>query len=109
MKEMKWTPGPWKVLSSFPDEVEIVSPGRNGGPGKLVADLTVSAFDGEARQANARLISKAPEMVEALKAVHSLYRTFRDVPKDEQQWTQLDDDAIALIESLLNSINGGDK
>ena len=59
--------------------------------------------------ANAMLCAKAPEMAKALKAVHSLYRTFRDVSKDEQQWTQLDDEAIELIESLLNSINGGDK
>ena len=40
------------------------------------------------------LHSAAPDMLAALKAVVSTYRTFRDVPKDEQEWTPLDDEAL---------------
>lgn len=36
----------------------------------------------------------APELLEALKALTCTARTFRDVPKEEREWTSLDDEAI---------------
>jgi hypothetical protein len=62
---------------------------------------------GEA-EANGRLIVLAPDMYEALKVAHSSLRTFSpEVPQDRQGWTSYDEDARALIESVLEKISGG--
>ena len=34
------------------------------------------------------------ELLAALKALTATSRTFRNVPKDEQEWTSLDDEAL---------------
>lgn len=60
---------------------------------------------GDDAKARAELICRAvnshADLVAALEAVHSTYRTFRDVPKDEQEWTSIDDLAMAQLESAL--------
>lgn len=105
MNQTKFTPGPWVfAYGSIYQGSEVNDENANR---LLMADRSNDRTMPTERDANCRLASKAPEMFEALKAVHSTYRTFRNVPKKDQQWTQLDDDAIALIESLLNSIQDG--
>lgn len=42
------------------------------------------------------------KIVEALKHAHNSLRTFRNVPKDDQEWTPIDDEAMKLIEETLS-------
>ena len=56
--------------------------------------------------ANARLISAAPDLFKALKALVSTARTFRDVPKDEQEWTSIDDDALEAAFDAIAKATG---
>jgi hypothetical protein len=48
-----------------------------------------------------KCIENHDELVEALKHAHNSLRTFRNVPKDEQEWTSIDDDTIKTIEQAL--------
>lgn len=56
--------------------------------------------------ANARLISAAPDLLKALKALISTARTFRNVPKDEQEWTSIDDDALEAAFDAIAKATG---
>lgn len=56
--------------------------------------------------ANARLIAAAPDLLAALQAVLSTYRTFRNVPKDLQEWTCIDDEAFEQGLSAIAKAKG---
>lgn len=63
--------------------------------GLIVEEVTGRTVAVAYDKADAPLIAAAPDMLAALKALASTARTFRNVPKDEQEWTSLDDDALA--------------
>lgn len=45
-------------------------------------------------------------MLEALKHAHNSLRTFRNVPKEEQEWTTFDDDVMKAIEAAIAKAEG---
>lgn len=49
------------------------------------------------------------EAVKVLRAVTGTYRTFRDVPQDEQAWTSIDDDALESAFAVLAKLESGEK
>jgi hypothetical protein len=62
-------------------------------------------------KANAELIVQAVNQhtallacAEALEQVLSTYRTFRDVPKDEREWTPIDDEAYEQADTALSQL-----
>lgn len=75
-KETKHTPGPWVFGKTTRQDQRLIL----GGPGrKYVASVTVQQIprpmgiaDESEREANARLITAAPEMLEALEELLSL-------------------------------------
>lgn len=56
--------------------------------------------------ANARLVAAAPELLEALKALAATARTFRNVPKHEQEWTPLDEEALEAAFAAIAKAEG---
>lgn len=69
MSETKWTPGPWEITSGFVGPLKIVASVDKSidRSGKMeVAHVGAETFD--RCRANARLISAAPDMYEALAA-----------------------------------------
>ena len=84
MSDPKWTPGPWGIERT--DNRNWVGPMRTSGDGKIkiiVVDTIRDGLTDEARErndANAHLISHAPEMFEALKWALSEYRWECDDP-----------------------------
>lgn len=100
------TPRPWRLVSDL-------SPAPDGmGWGQEVeTDLyTVAMFYPGEETNNALLtvhaVNVLPELVAALKGLAATARTFRNVPKEDQQWTSIDDDALdnafAVIEKATN-------
>jgi hypothetical protein len=73
----KFTPGPWRTIDGD-SVVNVVGP-----EGQPIAATTSKAYyerhDAEDK-ANARLISAAPEMCDALRAVCGVYEGHEDVP-----------------------------
>jgi hypothetical protein len=89
------TPGPWEVTSGFvqtPEEIPICHMDREPGNGTLPVE----------RDRNADLIADAPGMMQLLKAVAATYRTFRGVPKEQQEWTPLDDEILEAIQKMIH-------
>lgn len=69
MSETKWTPGPWEITSGFVGPLKIVASVDESidRSGKMeVAHVGAETFD--RCRANARLISAAPDMYDALAA-----------------------------------------
>ncbi len=65
-------------------------------------DRRISPAVGEfAVEECARLRALNAELVAALKALTATARTFRNVPKDEQEWTSLDDEALEAAFAAL--------
>jgi hypothetical protein len=52
------------------------------------------------------LFRAAQAMRDALAAVSQTYRTFRNVPKEDQEWTALDDEALEAVEAALAKAEG---
>ncbi|MEB0133444.1 hypothetical protein [Pseudomonas sp. CCI2.4] len=93
MSELKFTPGPWRVVSEWIDdgdgsEVEIFSvSGPN--PDDLILDQPIY-------HADAKLIAAAPELLEALQELRSLMQGVIDGDYDPDSVTlQVADYAIA--------------
>lgn len=63
--QAKFTPGPWMVLPSVQDGQFCIL--TEHGPRKDIA--RTYGFPGDPREANARLIAAAPELLEALQAL----------------------------------------
>lgn len=68
--------------------------------------VTFILATGDETEANARLIAAAPDLLAALQAVLSTYRTFRNVPKDLQEWTCIDDEAFEQGLSAIAKAKG---
>lgn len=62
-----------------------------------------SYWKGEARKAQAAKV----DLLAALQTVLSTYRTFRNVPKDLQEWTCIDDEAFEQGLSAIAKAKGG--
>lgn len=54
----------------------------------------------------ARLLASAPELLEALEFLASTARTFRNVPKNQQEWTSIDEDALNAAFSAIAKARG---
>jgi hypothetical protein len=93
MTTSKHSPGPWTHHITAGDHDFLVYP-ENG------RDTVALVYGGE-NEANARLIAAAPELLAALRALTATARTFRNVPKSEQEWTPLDDEALAASFAAL--------
>ena len=73
-----------------------------GGDGsEVVADIRTHWPEEEA-EANAHLISSAPEMLEALRQLHAMHRAF----SGNENWTTLDNEARALAEEAIAHAEG---
>ena len=59
-----------------------------------------------ARTQNDRLRTINADLLAALKALTATSRTFRNVPKDEQEWTSLDDEALDNAFAVLARARG---
>ena len=79
--DARHTPGPWKAV-----EAAYNPPGWlwvQNGPGALLADVHQNVnIPLDARNANARLMAAAPELLEALQEIITA--------ADEEGWNQLD-------------------
>lgn len=92
--EQAWTPGPWPLTRSGDGKRYVVGDGLvEADPGKAngyeIAEVYSDDCDGDLAEANARLISAAPELYEALEA------EFADLEQDIR-WA-MDSDLDALI------------
>jgi len=105
---MVHTSGPWRydkkrcaILAGEDKEED----GFVVEPATKVVDL-YGVMGGDDTDADARLIAAAPDLLAALRAVASTYRTFRNVPKDEQEWTPLDDEALEAAFAAIAKAEG---
>lgn len=100
------TKGPWEVM--WEDHANVII----GADQAVIADCfhaddrTQGPREQEQALANARLIASAPELLEALNHAHNSLRTFRNVPKEEQEWTSFDDDVMEAIERAIAKAEG---
>jgi len=65
-----------------------------------------SVRDADAADSIARLIAAAPDMLAALVALAATARTFRNVPKAEQEWGPLDDEALNAAFVAIDKARG---
>ena len=93
---MKHTPGPWtlKYLDVYAGNAHVATATRQ------VADGDTQAA------ANARLIAAAPDLLLALQCLTNTARTFRNVPKDEQEWTIIDDEVLDAAFAAIRKATG---
>lgn len=101
----KATPAPWYYVTGA---VWTTPQGPDDG-GKCIAmrgstKPTEPDLSPTAKDRNMRLCAKAPELRDALRALAATARTFRNVPKDEQEWTLLDEEALTAAFAVLNSL-----
>ena len=69
----KHTPGPWKTRKGFfSDSVEIYKPKHLKKP-FIPTEIAVIRVEGPEGEANARLISAAPELLEALRGMLEVF------------------------------------
>jgi len=123
--ETKHTPGPWFARKGDTFNPErtwgVVVPLDREACAAVDGDLTgfdanangrtvvlAEVFDAEADQgeADARLIAAAPDLLAALVALAATARTFRNVPKAEQEWGPLDDEALNAAFVAIDKARG---
>jgi hypothetical protein len=96
----KWAaPGPlWR------DDDGFLASG-SGDDYVTVADCDCNDRDINEREATKALIAHRynhfDEVVEALEAITQTYRTFRNVPNEDKEWTPIDDEALDNAFSVL--------
>ena len=92
---MKFTPGPWKIVGTTPlgkMGAEVIATG-DGQPALVIAYKHYKEW-----RANARLISKAPEMYEMLKILESKIPSVDEYDEVAHEWID--------IGRLLTEIDG---
>jgi hypothetical protein len=72
-KENKFTPGPWYVEETNPEEYDI----NTGDGGENIAFVSIEP---QARAANALLIAAAPELLEALQGLLPMWESGIEEP-----------------------------
>jgi len=96
--ETKYTPGPWV----FHGQHQEIHAAVDEDGSQVIADMNPdNDYPRETNAANARLIAAAPELLAALQALTATARTFRNVPKGQQEWTALDDEALNAAFSAI--------
>lgn len=97
------TPGPWEADIRIAQAIVVDSHGN------AVADIarhefsvTEQSYSDQRIEANAQLIASAPELLSALKALHSCHRAF----SESESWTTLDDGARELAEAAIAKAEG---
>lgn len=98
MKETKWTSGPWRQSGTW---IEVQSSDHLGHHIAVGNVIQLKEW-----QANARLISKAPEMVEALKDLMRCYVGERNSSNVVGESGIVADKVRALLSEIEN---GGEK
>lgn len=105
---MKFTPGPWAILSDEVDKDYIRVRGTQNGSRYKIANVITPVYPGVHKQevqetrANARLIAAAPELFEMLlKTVKVLERVGNDT-LDGRNTVQ---DARNLINEIIRGMN----
>jgi hypothetical protein len=85
----------WQIISDIPSKIMLPGLGIRHDPDTLIADLQWDDFCNEDEtEANAKLISKAPKMYQALKFIEELYsKSYVILPEDYKK-----------IESLIKEI-----
>lgn len=73
MNKLRHTPGPWYFLSN---RVNLNLYFFTDSEGQLLGEALGTNRDTAENEANARLISSAPEMLETLLQIHSYYSDF---------------------------------
>ena len=90
MNEAKHTPGPWKANDARnQDGTRDIYYVGQPVPWKIASGCSTVQ--------NARLIAAAPDLLEALEALHACHRAF----SGNGNWTMLDDDARAMAEKTI--------
>ena len=95
------TTGPWRLSSG--DETEIFSGAKPVARAHCGGLTSVKLPEAEA---NARLIAAAPELLAALQDLTITARTFRNVPKENQDWTSYDDMALDNAFAIIARATG---
>lgn len=72
-KKTAWTPGPWRRDGVFSNEPMNIEAQAFDGSWKYVC-IAVHGGNPEQREANAKLIAKAPEMAEVLQVIADVLR-----------------------------------
>jgi len=115
MSDSKHTPGPW-ALNNWPENPQeheryVISEGASYPV--LIADCYADTAHDFALPdtykeacANARLIAAAPDLLTALRDLTATARTFRNVPKREQEWTPIDDTALEQAFTAIEKAEG---
>lgn len=129
--QTKHTPGPWVVTDiqrghgfdmGYPMPHRLIA---DCGCVSVVTQQTGNIALREHSEANARLIAEAgtvasetgltprqlaeqrQELITALKELTDIARTFRNVPKSEQNWGQLDDEVLEQAFAAIAKAEGG--
>lgn len=109
MSETPWTKGPWSLTTSEPPGQWVMSSGTAMGPGRLQRQ-DVGRFMGgsttppETAEANARLISAAPELYAALEAAEGHLKETLEDPR----WHPIHDcPVLCQVQRALAKARGG--
>ncbi len=100
------TPGPWtwiKVDSTPDRQGWLNSPNESV---MFVPNARGSAAEIAIRDADARLIAAAPDLLAALEGLTATARTFRNVPTEDQEWTPIDDEALDAAFAVIDKARG---
>jgi hypothetical protein len=100
------TPGPWVVDECEDaygnDTIRKADGSPNGG---LEGDPIATVYDPYGADLIVHMRNTYEELVAVLTALASTARTFRNVPKEEQEWTPIDDEALDAAFDILAKVN----
>lgn len=107
-KTHHYTPGPWSHAKRGDYDtrgIGIFAKNEAGLPYYVATAGFMGTADYRFAEANAQLIASAPELLSALKALHSCHRAF----SESESWTTLDDGARELAEAAIAKAEGNAK
>ncbi len=95
-----FTPGPWfhrECSATTEHDWSVLSGIPTDGVNKVIADVCVRRVDEEEDQANARLISAAPDLLAACRVAQPLIAAFKD---DDCMWACFTQLTAAIYKAL---------